>query len=463
MHQDISRRDMLKSASCGFGFMALSALATEKAAAEARSLPGGATNPLLTRAPHFAPKAKRVIFLFMQGGPTHVDTFDYKPALQKNGGKTVSYEYNGKTRKEKLLASPYKFPRQGQSGLPISELFPNLSKHADDLCLINGMHTDNAAHPQATILMHTGSALFVRPSVGSWVLYGLGTENQDLPGFITINPPARLGGAQNYGSSFLPAAFQGTRITDTTSTLPNIKNDHLSADQQRRQLNLVQQMNRDLLKRSQVHSELEGVIESFELAFRMQNAVPEVMSIKSESKKTLERYGIGRGVTDRFGKQCLMARRFAEAGVRYIEVGHGGWDQHKGLTTKLRQNATATDQPIAGLIADLKERGMFEETLLVWGGEFGRSPSGQNKDGRRHNNRGFTVWMAGGGIKGGIRYGETDEFGFAAENNKVHLHDLHATMLHMLGLDHEKLTYNYAGRPFRLTNVYGNVVKDIIA
>jgi len=462
MNQPISRRHLLKTASCGFGYLAMAGLATEAARA-ASPAAGVYQNPLAPKAPHFAPKAKRVIFLFMQGGPTHVDTFDYKPARQANGGKSASYEYQGRKRTEKLLASPYKFPRAGKSGLPISQIFPNLAQHADDLCLINSMHTDNPAHPQATILAHTGSALFVRPSLGSWVLYGLGTVNQNLPGFITINPLTRLGGAQNYGSAFLPAAFQGTRVGEASSALPNITNRNLSADQQRRQLDLVQSMNKDLLKRSKKHVELEGVIESFELAFRMQTTVPEVMDLKGESKNTLEMYGIGAGQSDRFGRQCLMARRFAEAGVRFIEISHSGWDQHNGISTKLRANARAIDLPIAGLIADLKNRGMFEETLIVWGGEFGRSPGGQNKDGRRHNNRGFSMWMAGGGVKGGIRHGATDEFGFAAVQKKVHTHDMHATILHLLGLDHERLTYSYAGRDFRLTDVYGNVVHDIVS
>lgn len=462
--QFISRRNLLKSASCGFGYLAFAGLSSEAAAAEQ-----GFKNPMAAREPHFKARAKRVIFLFMQGGPSHVDTFDYKPELQKNDGKNVGVSYKGKPMKGKLLASPWKFQKCGKSGLQISELFPELSKHADDLCLINGMHTDSPAHPQATIMVHTGATNFVRPSVGSWVFYGLGSENQDLPGFITINPMNRL--AENQGSAFLPAFYQGTKITgDGRTKLPNIFNPFLSKQQQRKQLDFLQAMNRDLLEQSKANLEIEGVIQSYELAFRMQSTVPEVMDVSGESQKTLEMYGIGGGSgggkrsNDRFGRQCLMARRFAEAGVRYIELTHNGWDQHNSLQKKLTANAQATDKPIAGLIADLKQRGMLEETLIVWGGEFGRTPAAQNgRDGRAHNNRGYTMWMAGGGVKGGIKYGQTDPFGYQSVTDKVHIHDLHATMLHLLGLDHKRLTFRYSGRDFRLTDVYGNVVKDIIA
>ncbi len=457
---------MLSNVACGFGSVALAGILQDRARAEVES-------PLAPKPPHFKPRAKRVIFLFMRGGPSHVDTFDFKPELQKNGGKKVS---GGE-----LMPSPFKFERHGKSGLPISEVYPHLSEYADELCLINGMHTDNPAHPQATIMMHTGSINFVRPSVGAWAIYGLGTENEDLPGFITINPPPRLGGAQNYGSAFLPACYQGTRLNDNSGGtrrrkgrpapvpsggIPNIGNPDLSSSEQRRQLDLIQSMNNELLARSGVNREIEGIIESYELAFRMQSKVPQVLDLRGESEKTLERYGIGSGKPSAaFGRQCLMARRLAEAGVRYIELHHGGWDQHNNLKTRLAANAAATDAGIAGLIGDLRDHGMLEDTLIVWGGEFGRTPMGQKAggDGRRHNNRGFTVWLAGGGVKGGIRHGATDEFGYQAVENKVHIHDLHATILHLLGLDHEKLTYRYAGRDFRLTDVYGNVVEDIIS
>ena len=454
---EMSRRAMLRSAACGFGYLAFAGLASEvAAAAESASY----QNPLAPRTPHFAPRAKRVIFMFMQGGPSHLDTFDHKPSLDKMDGE--------RSGNRQYFASPFKFNRHGSSGLPISELYPHLAQHADDLCMLNGMHTDNPAHPQATIMLHTGSSLFVRPSIGSWVLYGLGTVNQNLPGFVTINPLSRLGGAQNYGSAFLPAAYQGMKLGSDgrdgdDGALPNLKNPSLAAPLQRRQLDLVQSMNRDLLQRQGVNTEIEGVIESFELAFKMQATVPDVLDIRGESQATLDSYGIGKGATDRFGMQCLMARRFAEAGVRFIEVTHTGWDHHNNLNKRLSANAQATDQPIAALLTDLKQRGMLEDTLLVWGGEFGRTPYGQGRDGRNHNNRGYTMWLAGGGVKGGLRFGATDDTGYEAVENKVHTHDLHATILHLLGLDHEKLTYRYSGRDFRLTDVHGVVPREILA
>ena len=336
----ITRRSVLQTASCGFGYLAFAGLC-----ARARASESGYRSPLAPKAPHFEGPAKRVIFLFMQGGPSHVDTFDYKPVLQKSADKG--------TKPGKLLPSPWEFKPHGKSRLRISTLFPEISKHADKLCLINGMHTDNPAHPQATIMMHTGSINFVRPSVGAWTVYGLGSNNQDLPGFITINPPPRLGGAQNYGSAFLPACFQGTRIggagrKSSGGSLPNLSNANLDPVAQRRQFDLIQTMNRDLRDRSGVNHEIDGIIESYELAFRMQKAVPDVMDIQNEKAGTLESYGIGKGqATDAFGRQCLMARRFAEAGVRYIQITHGGWDQHKNLKSRLTSNCGATDRPIA--------------------------------------------------------------------------------------------------------------------
>ncbi len=389
----------------------------------------------------------------MQGAPSHVDTFDYKPKLAADDGKT----YLGRS----LLGPQWKFKQYGKSGLWVSDLFPNVAQHADDLCLLNGMYTDNPAHPQATIQMHTGSAQFVRPSMGAWALYGLGTENQNLPGFITINPPGGVGGAQNYGSGFLPAAYQGTRVDGGKGIADLVPAQPAAA--QRKQIDLVQAMNRDYLRRSGENPQLEGVIESYELGFRMQSTVPQVMDISKESKQTLAMYGIGDRNTDVFGRQCLMARRFAEAGVRFIEVANTGWDQHLQLREKHPAQAQAVDKPIAGLLADLKQRGLLKDTLVLWGGEFGRTPMAQGRDGRDHNNRGFTMWMAGGGTKPGFKYGSTDEYGARAETDKMHVHDLHATILNLLGLDHEKLTYRYAGRDFRLTDVYGNVAKQIIA
>lgn len=456
-----SRRDVLKSTPCGFGYLALAGLATEAAAKDYRS-------PLAPRTPHFQPRARRVIFLCMRGGPSHVDTFDFKPALEKHAGKSPGQAAGLNSQKGRTLKpSPFKFKRHGESGLPISELYPHLAQHADKLCLANGSHTDIPNHPQALVQLHTGNFQFVRPSVGSWVLYGLGTENQDLPGFITIKPPSRLGGAQNYGSAFLPAVYQGTRIGESGDNLGsvaigNIANPELNRTQQRKQLDLLQRMNRNYKQQLPHKTELDGVIESYELAFRMQTAVPDLMDLSSESAATQKMYGVGQGVTDDFGRQCLMARRFAEAGVRYIELTHEGWDQHNNLESRLTSNTQATDRPIAALISDLESRGLLKDTLIVWSGEFGRTPAVRREDGRDHNSTGFTTWLCGGGIKGGQRYGATDEFGIAAVENKFHTHDLHATVLHLLGLDHTRLTYQYAGRDFRLTDVHGRIAHDMI-
>ncbi len=452
----LTRRGMLQHTASGFGWMAFAALNAElvRAATSFQS-------PLEPKPSHFPAKAKRVIFLFMQGGPSHLDTFDWKPELKQNGGKTSSGD---KGRAGKLLAPQFEFTPQGDSGLPISSLFPELSRHADNLCLLNGMHTSNAAHPQATIALHTGSVNFVRPSLGSWVTYGLGSESQDLPGFVTINP-AGLGGAQNYGSSFLPASFQGTRVDLAAGGIADIRNRHLNQARQREQIDLIQGMNRDLLDKHPGNQELDGVIQSFELAYRMQSSVPSVLDLNAEDAASRERYGIDNPATKDFGTQCLMARRLAESGVRFIQVSKGGWDQHKDLKSALSNNCKAIDRPIAALLQDLKDRDMLKDTLVVWGGEFGRSPQDQANggDGRRHNNTGYSMWMAGGGVKGGMRYGATDELGGTSVQGKIGTHDLHATILHLLGLDHKQLTFRYSGRDFRLTDVYGEVAKDIIA
>lgn len=459
-----SRRQMLQTVSAGFGFAAFAGLATELAAEDA-----GYQNPLAPKAPHFQPRAKRVIMLSMRGGPSHVDTFDFKPQLTKDDGKASSVGKNNAANGNgrKLLGSPWKFKACGESGLMISELFPELSKHADDLCLLNSLQTDVPNHPQAFLMLHTGEFRFNRPSVGSWVLYGLGSENRDLPGFITISPPERFGGSQNFGSCFLPAIYQGTAIGASgrpvvQARVGNVSSDHLPKKVQRDQIDLVQEMNRDLLTKQSVNPELEGAIESLELGFRMQDALPTVLDLNKESAATLEMYGIGKQRDD-FARQCLMARRLAESGVRFVEVCHEGWDQHNGLKANLTRNCGDIDRPIAALLADLKQRGMLKDTLVVWGGEFGRTPHAQNTDGRDHNSTGFSMWVAGGGTKGGQRYGATDPHGIAAVEDKMHHHDLHATMLHLLGLDHTKLTYRHAGRDFRLTNVYGTVAEKIIA
>jgi hypothetical protein len=469
-----SRRDTLKAASCGFGYLAFAGLSTLEAVRAAGPMP---VNPLAPKTPHHAPKAKRVIFLCMRGAPSHLDTFDYKPALAKDEGKKGA----GTGRLQgRLLPSPWNFQPSGKSGLRISELFPELARHADKLCLLNGMHTDVPNHPQSFLMLHTGEFRFTRPSMGSWILYGLGTENQDLPGFVTISPPADLGGAQNYSNAFLAAAYQATRIGQQGTPVADAKVGNLgsllSTEDQRKQLDLLQAMNEDLLERKQVNPEIEGVIGSYELAFRMQRALPRLMDLSGESRKTMEMYGIGNGRpgrgagrkggvrgTEDFGRQCLMARRFVEAGVRFVEVSHGNWDTHNGLKARMPQLCGEIDQPIAALLTDLEQRGLLADTLVVWGGEFGRTPTGQGDNGRNHNSAGFSMWLAGGGVKGGQRVGATDEHGARAVENKMHHHDLHATVLHLLGLNHQKLTYRYGGRDYSLTDIHGRVVSEILA
>ena len=455
----MSRRQLLQTVAAGFGWMAFSGVAAKGAEPLAKAFDSSA--PLGLRAPHFKPRAKRVIFLCMQGGPSHLDTFDYKPQLQKDAGKSGPSRGGG----GELIGSPFAFHQHGQSGLWISELFPHVARHADQLCLVRSMHTDIPNHPQAFVQLHTGSSQFIRPSMGAWVLYGLGTENENLPGFITLSPPLQFG-AQNFGSAFLPAVYQGTRIGalregNPSASLGNIENRLLTDPQQRRQLDLVQAMNRDFLRTTDGNPEVEGVIESYELAFRMQAQVPELLDLKGESPGTLARYGVGDASTDSFARQCLLARRFAERGVRFIEVNHGGWDQHQNLESALRRNCRAIDRPIGALLADLQSRGMLDDTLVVWGGEFGRTPDSRRPDGRDHNAKGFTFWMAGGGVRPGVSFGSTDEYGSKAVEDAVHIHDLHATLLHLLGLDHERLTYRYGGRDHRLTDVKGSVVKGI--
>ncbi|WP_417382555.1 DUF1501 domain-containing protein [Gimesia sp.] len=463
---NLSRRQMLKSSACGFGYMALAGLSGE-AALKSQS-------PLMTKTPHFEPRAKRVIFLFMHGGPSQVDTFDYKPRLNKEDGQRLPFKAAKNIEKSsqenlRLMKSPWKFKQRGESGLWISELFDNVAEHADDLCVINSMHTNGQSHGQAVMKLHTGSDSLVRPSVGSWMVYGLGTENNNLPGFISICPSRGHGGVRNYGSAFLPAAYQGTAIGDADTAAKEaqirfLDNNGASVSQQRKQLGLLQAMNERHLAQVQVDNEIEGVINSYELAFRMQSEVPTLMDLNSETKETQALYGIDDKTTENFGRQCLMARRFAEAGVRYIEValGNNRWDQHSGLKNGHERNSKMVDKPIAGLLADLKQRGLLEDTLVVWGGEFGRTPIAQGKNGRDHNPQGYSMWLAGAGVKRGHVHGATDEYGYYATRDKVHIHDLHATLLHLMGMDHKRLTYRYAGRDFRLTDVYGDVVTEIL-
>lgn len=467
----MSRRQALKMSACGFGYMALAGLAHQASAAP---------NPLAPRPTHHRARAKRVIFIFMQGGPSHVDSFDYKPRLDRDDGKMLSFDDSrtfARTRQvitHRVMKPLWKFRQYGQTGHWASDLFPNIAQHVDDLCFLHGMHTEGIAHGPATLFLHTGSINLVRPSVGAWTTYGLGTENENLPGFVTLCPSMGNGGPRNWSNAFLPAAFQGTAIgragiPATEARIRNIINPHLPLAEQRRQFDLLQAINAEQLRQAPGASELEAVTSSFDLAFRMQMHAPGILDLSGETQETLRLYGIGEGPTDNFGRQCLMARRLAEAGVRYVQVNYGdnsdnpAWDQHSNLP-KHKDHAMATDKPVAGLLADLKRRGLLEDTIVWWGGEFGRTPYAEkNGTGRDHNPTGFTMWLAGGGVKPGFSFGETDEFGHHAIHNKVHMHDLHATLLHLLGLEHTRLTYRFDGRNFRLTDVHGHVVEEILA
>lgn len=473
-HNLVSRRQMLQNSACGFGGLAFVAMAHQTATAAKR---GG--NPLAELPTHFPPRAKRVIFIFMQGGPSHVDSFDYKPTLAKEHGNSFEFaddrvkaNSGKKLSTHKLMKSPWKFRRYGETGRWVSDLFPETARHVDDMAMVHSMHTEGVAHGPATIFLHTGATNFVRPSVGSWITYGLGTENTNLPGFVAICPSAGNGGPRNYGSAFLPPVYQGTAIGDPTSndiTIRDLKNPSASHNAQRRQLDLTQALNRQQLLRHGGGEELESVVKSFELGWRMQSHAPNLLDLNGETPETLKLYGIGEKETDKFGRQCLIARRLCEAGVRYLQVNYGdnsanpAWDQHSNLP-KHEQHAKRVDRPISALLTDLKRRGLLEDTLVWWGGEFGRTPYSQsNGTGRDHNPSGFTMWLAGGGVKPGISYGSTDEFGHQAVENKVHMHDMHATILHLLGIDHERLTYRYSGRDFRLTDVHGRVVHELFA
>ena len=472
-----SRRGMLKAGGGGFGWLAFRALAHEQAARGAAT-PGGRGETLAPRLTHHAPRAKRVIFLCMEGAPSHLDTFDHKPKLAREDGEPAPRGRGG-FRGGKLLASPFRFRQHGQSGLWVSDLFGEVAKQADRLCVLNGMHTDLPNHAQAFIQMHCGVFQFPRPSLGAWTVYGLGTENANLPGFITIGPPQNNGGAVNYGSSFLPAACQGTRIARGAETVANLRNPRRTTEAQRAQLDLVQGMNRSLGESLGGDAGVEGLISSYELAFRMQGEMPGLLDVSRETPETLRLYGIdeprggggraggfgmgGGGGSATFGRQCLLARRLVEAGVRFVEVTSGGWDHHRNLKESLTASCAGVDKPIAGLLVDLARRGLLEDTLVLWGGEFGRTPHAESADGRDHNNKGFTVWMAGGGVKAGHAYGATDDLGYEAVEGRVHIHDWHATILHLLGLDHERLTYRHGGRDQRLTDVKGNVMRGILA
>jgi Protein of unknown function (DUF1501) len=454
-----SRRDVLQGTACGFGWLAFSALSGTHSSSALQA--ADIESPLAPKTTPLPQRAKRVIFLCMSGAPSQVDLLDYKPQLNRDSGKP------GPRPGSQWMGSKWKFAQHGQSGLWMSELLPNLAKHADKLCVVSSMQTDLPAHPQAFIKLHTGTAQFVRPSLGAWTLYGLGTENQNLPGFVSLTPPSGFGGTTNYGSSFLPAVYQGTRIGQSDRPIRYASVDNLTGQQnvvdQRAELDFIQSLNREKLQRDSIHPEVEGVIQSYELAFRMQREMPQVLDLARETAATQKAYGIGSEPTDDMGRKCLLARRMIEAGVRFVEITHGNWDHHFSLNTKLKQSCDEVDQPIAALLADLAQRDLLKDTLIVWTGEFGRTPYAEGQEGRDHNTKAFSMWMAGGGVKPGITYGRSDEYGYEAVENPMQVADLHATMLAILGLDHERLTFRHAGRDFRLTDVKGNIVKDIMA
>ena len=455
-----SRREWLRRTAvgfgAGFGSLAFSAWAGLQSLGTTRAATDGAT-------PHFTPRAKRVVFLFMRGGPSQMETFDYKPRLQADDGKPSP---TGKNMK--LLGSQWKFAQHGASGQWVSELFSHTARHADELCVLKAVTTDHTNHPEASDQLHTGSFQFERPSLGSWVVYGLGSENDNLPGFVSLKPPVQWGGARYYGCGFLPAANQGLPVGTMTepmakASLSNTAHPSLTRDAQRRLLDLLAANNREFAARAgDADGAIDGVLNSYEAAFRMQADLPRLLDVQSdETAATLAHYGVGQSHTDDFGRQCLAARRLLEAGVRFVELTHDNWDHHAGVATNMPLRSRQVDRPIAALLDDLKRRGLLDDTLVVWGGEFGRTPDDPTNDGRGHNKDGFTMWLAGGGVRGGLSYGTTDEYGFRAVDGAVHMHDLHASILHLLGLDHEKLTYRYGGRDFRLTDVHGRVVNEL--
>jgi hypothetical protein len=473
----LSRRQLLGRSAAGFGGLALNGMFAEQALAERPT--GG--NPLAARDGHHRATAKRVIFLFMSGGPSHVDLFDHKPMLDRDHGKPLPFEERGVqfAKRGNLMKSPWRFRQTGDSGIPMSELWQHLPEVADDLCMIHSVCETNVAHGGACMKLHTGNEAIVRPSMGAWVSYGLGTENNNLPSFITICPQSIHGGVDNYGTTFLPSIHQGVALgtpgypnaAAKDATFAYMKNSRLTHQQQRLQLDLLRQMHDN--QNSATAGALDARIQSFELAFRMQTAAPEVMDVSAESQATRQLYGLDSATTENFGLQCLLARRYAESGVRFIQINHAGtlpdsneqWDQHSHLVKGHSTNVAQIDKPITGLIKDLKSRGLLEDTLLVWGGEFGRTPTVEARKGpfgRDHHPDGFTMWMAGGGVRSGFRYGRTDDYGYHAVEDRCTIHDLHATILHLMGLDHERLTHRHEGRDYRLTDVAGNVAEGLL-
>ena len=465
----LSRRELLARMGTGLGMVGLAALTAEQ---RLLADPRPAAHPLVPRAPHFAPRARRIIHLYMNGGPSQVDTFDPKPALARYAGQRPASTANLRTENGTggLRPSPFRFARRGRSGLEVSELFPEVGRHADDLCVLRSMYTDIPNHEPSMFMMNCGHVQSLRPSYGSWLLYGLGTENQNLPGFVVLCPGLPVNGAANWGNRFLPGVYQGCHLNlrpdfDPRAVIPDLQNPHLSAAAQRRQLDVIQRMNALHAERRGHEALLDARIASLEMAFRMQAAAPEAFDLASEPAAVRAAYGVGGGSDNRFATHCLLARRLVERGVRVVQIYHGNsqpWDTHSNNDAQHRTLCRDVDRPIAALLTDMKQRGLLDETLVLWGGEFGRTPAAQGS-GRDHNHWGFSVWLAGGGVKGGTVYGATDEFGFQAVEDRVHVHDLHATILHLMGFDHERFTYRYAGRDFRLTDVHGKVVRDVIA
>jgi hypothetical protein len=452
----LSRREILRTSACGFGALALGDLL--------------AGDDLLPRQPHFAPRAKRVVFLFMHGGPSQVDTFDHKPLLQRDHGKPLPFAKPRVTFAEtgNLMGSPFRWARHGRSGQWISELFPHVASCADQICFLKGLHGSNDAHGGALLKIHTGSDTFVRPSIGSWALYGLGSESRNLPGFVTICPTLGHGGVNNWSSAFLPAVHQGTPLGNASVPSDQAAVRHLTAGlppaAQRAQLDLIQELNREHAAQRPGDSVLDARVHALELAFRMQMEAPSALDLGNETARTQKLYGLDEPVTANFGRQCLMARRLLEAGVRFVQCTHSyKWDQHSNLEVDHRKNAREVDLPIAGLLTDLQQRGLLEDTLVWWGGEFGRTPTSEGGSGRDHNPHAFTHFLAGGGVRAGFSYGVTDDYGYYTVDERMHVHDLHATILHLLGLDHERLVYRHAGRDFRLTDVEGKVARAILA
>ena len=452
-----SRREFLSRLGMGFGALGLGSLLSQDFLASAETN----FSPFAPKAPPFPAKAKRVIHIFANGAPSQVDTWDPKPVLAKFDGKSISGG-NGVA-----MPSPFKFQKYGRSGIEVSEVFPKLAQHVDEMAIIRSMQTDVPAHEIATVMMNTGSRQLAKPSLGSWTVYGLGSENQNMPGFISLRNGGGLpaGGTQNWSSAFLPGAYQATSVNTQAGTveemIQNIKNPYVSQEEQRRQLDLIHQLNELHAQSAQKDAQLEARIEAYEIAFKMQAAASDAFDYQKEPQNIREMYG-----NSGQGRQLLIARRLLERGVRFVQVWAGGWDHHQDIETKLPQSAKEIDQPLAAFMTDMKERGLLGSTLVIWGGEFGRTPTrdrnGNDNPGRDHNAKAFSIWMAGGGVKGGTVYGSTDEFGAKAEKDPVHVHDLHATILALLGFDHKKLTYRYNGRDFRLTDVSGEVVKGVI-